>query len=153
MSDFNLHHATFKQAIVYAKALSRMTNEEICEASGINGPQVARYFQEHDAYAPAPYLIPVLCRVLGNTVLVDWINAQVEKLRAVPAISTALDLTLAVMEATKNTGILNQKTAEVLADGKITSQEAKTLQAQFRANAMECFNAADALEALAGGTE
>lgn len=151
MHNFNLHHATFKQALVFAKLIARMTNEEISETSGISGPQIARYFQEHDAYAPSPALIPVLCRALGNTVLVDWQNAQVEELRAVPAIATALDLTLAVMEATKNTGTLNAKTAEVLADGKITAQEAKTLQAQFRANAMENFSAADALDALASG--
>ena len=151
MPDFNFRHATFKQTLVYAKLLSRMTNEEISEASGISGAQIARYFQENDAYSPAPALVPVLCRALRNTVLVDWQNAQVEELRSVPTISTALDLTLAVMEATKNTGILNQKTAEVLADGKITAQEAKILQAQFRANAMECFSAADALEPLAGG--
>ena len=128
MHDFNLRHATFKQALVFAKLLSGMTNEEISEASGISLAQIARYFQEHDAYAPAPYLLPVLCRVLQNTVLVDWLNAQVEEMRSVPAISTALDLTLALMEA-------------------------KALQAQFRANAMECFNASDALEALAGGKE
>ena len=151
MRDFNLRHATFKQALVYAKLLSGMTNEEISEASGISGPQIARYFQEHDAYAPSPALIPVLCRALGNTVLVDWQDAQVEELRSVPAIATALDLTLAVMEATKNTGTLNAKTAEVLADGKITAEEAKALQAQLRANAMENFRAADALEPLAGG--
>ena len=34
---------------------------------------------------------------------------------------------MAVMEATKNTGILNSKTADVLADGKITVEEAKVL--------------------------
>ena len=106
MSDFNLHHATFKQALVYAKALSGMTNEEIAEASGINGPQVSRYFQEHDAYAPAPYLLPTLCRVLGNTVLVDWLNAQVAELRPATSIRNVQDLTMAVMRATENTGAL-----------------------------------------------
>lgn len=151
MPVFNLHHATFKQALVYAKLLSHMTNEEISEASGISLAQIARYFQENDSYSPSPALIKPLCRAMGNFVLVDWQNAQVEELRDVPAITTALDLTLAVMEATKNTGTLNAKTAEVLADGKITAEEAKALQAQFRANAMENFRAADALEALAGG--
>lgn len=148
MSDFNLHHATFKQALVYAKALSGMTNEEIAEASGINGPQVSRYFQEHDAYAPAPYLLPTLCRVLGNTVLVDWLNAQVEELRPAAAIRTVQDLTMAVMRATQNTGDLNSKTLAAIADGQISQQEARALQAQFRKNGNWNHEAADALEPL-----
>lgn len=151
MRDFNFHHATFKQALVYAKALSSMTNEEIAEASGIGGPQVSRYFQEHDTYAPAPYLIPVLCRVLGNTVLVDWLNAQVEELRPETTIQTVQDLSMAVMRATENTGELNSKTLAAIADGNITKDEARGLQAQFRKNGDWNHQAADALEPLAGG--
>lgn len=151
MSDFNLHHATFKQALVYAKALSGMTNEEIAEASGINGPQVSRYFQEHDTYAPAPYLLPVLCLVLGNTVLVDWLNAQIEELRPAASICTVQDLSMAVMRATQNTGDLNSKTLAAIADGVISQTEALSLQAQFRKNGDWNYQAADALEPLAGG--
>ena len=151
MNDFNLHHSTFKQALVYAKALSGMTNEEIAEASGINGPQVSRYFQEHDTYAPAPYLLPVLCRVLGNTVLVDWLNAQVEELRPASTILTVQDLSMAVMRATQNTGDLNSKTLAAIADGVISQAEALTLQAQFRKNGDWNHHAADALEPLARG--
>ena len=152
MQTFNLRHATFKQTLVYAKLLSRMTNEEISEASGINGPQVSRYFQEHDAYAPAPYLLPVLCRVLKNTVLVDWLNAQVEEMRPETTIQTVQDLSMAVMRATENTGELNSKTLAAIAGGTITQQEARTLQAQFRKNGDWNYQAADALEALAVGT-
>lgn len=149
-TPFNFHHATFKQALVYAKALSGMTNEEIAEASGIGGPQVSRYFQEHDAYAPAPYLLPVLCRVLKNTVLVDWLNAQVAELRPATAISNAQELTMAVMRATENTGALNSKTLAAIADGILTRDEARALQAQFRKNGDWNHEAADALEPLAG---
>ena len=151
MHDFNLRHATFKQALVFAKLLSGMTNEEISEASGISGAQIARYFQEHDAYAPSPALVPVLCRALRNTVLVDWLNAQVEELRPVAPISTVQDLTMAVMKATQNTGTLNSKTLAAIADGTISPQEARTLQAQFRTNGNWNHEAADALDALAGG--
>mgnify|MGYP003621271878 CR=1 FL=1 len=153
MHNFNLHHSTFKQALVYAKALSGMTNEDISEASGINGSQVSRYFQEHDAYAPAPYLLPLFCRVLGNTVLVDWLNAQVAELRPATSIRNVQDLTMAVMRATENTGALNSKTLEAIADGTLTRDEARTLQAQFRKNGNWNHEAADALEALAGGKE
>ena len=151
MPDFNLRYATFKQALVFAKLLSGMTNEEISEASGISGPQISRYFQEHDAYAPSPALIPVLCRALGNTVLVDWQNAQVEEMRKVPAIRNAQELSAAVMKATENTGILNSITLAAIADGKISREEARSLQARFRANGKWNYESADALDALAGG--
>lgn len=153
MPDFNPRHATFKQTLVFAKLVSGMTNEEISETSGISLAQVARYFQEHDAYAPSPALIPALCRAMGNTILVDWLNAQVEELRPVTAITTVQDLTVAVMRATENTGALNSKTVAAIADGQVSQQEARTLQAQFRKNGEWNFKAADALDALAGGAE
>lgn len=148
---FNLHHASFKQAMTYAKLLSDMTCEEIADAAGVSLARIRRYFQEHDAYAPSPALIPVLCRAMGNTVLVDWQNAQVEDLRPVAPIATVQDLTMAVMKATQNTGTLNSKTMAAIADGTITPQEARTLQAQFRTNGNWNHEAADALDALAGG--
>lgn len=153
MSVFNLRHATFKQALVYAKLMSqkRKTNEEISEASGIGLAQVSRYFQENDEYSPRPALIPALCRALGNTILVDWLNAQIEDLRPGLNIQTAADLSEAVMRATANTGDLNKKTLEAIADGSISQTEAQGLQAQFRKNGKWNLQAADALESLAKG--
>ncbi len=151
MHNFNLRHSSFKQALVYAKLLSGMTNEEISEASGIGLARIARYFQEHDAYAPSPVLIKNLCRAMGNTVLVDWINAQVDDLRQDLAIATVQDLTLAVMRATENTGALNSKTMAAINDGQISRQEASALQEQFRKNGEWNRTAADALEDLVSG--
>ena len=148
MHDFNLRHATFKKTLVFAKLMSGMTNEEISEASGISGAQIARYFQENDAYSPAPALIPVLCRALRNTVLVDWLNAQVAELRPETTIQTVQDLSMAVMRATQNTGDLNSKTLAAIVDGQISQQEARALQAQFRKNGNWNHEAADALEPL-----
>ena len=151
MPVFNLRQATFKQTLVYAKLVARMTNEEISEASGIGLAQVSRYFQENDAYSPSPVLIPALCRAMGSTILVDWLNAQIEELRPGLDISTAADLTQAVMRATANTGDLNTETLKAIADGSILSAEARTLQAQFRKNGEWNLKAADALDALARG--
>lgn len=153
MPVFNLRHATFKHTLVYAKLLSRMTNEEISEASGIGLAQVSRYFQENDTYSPSPALIPALCRVLENTILVDWLNAQVEDLRPGLNIKTAADLTQAVMRATANTGDLNSETLKAITDGSISQQEAQALQAQFWKNGQWNLQAADALESLAKGSQ
>ena len=146
---FNLRHATFKKALIHAKLVSGMTNEEISEASGISMAQIARYFQENDAYSPAPALIPALCRAMGNNILIDWFNAKVEDLQAEHTIISIQDLTIAVMRATENTGILNRKTVDALADGAFTPLEARVLQAQFRCNAEWNLSAAAALEPLA----
>ncbi len=146
---FNLAHATFKQALVHAKLVSGMINEEISEVSGISLAQVARYFQEHDAYAPSPALIKPLCRAMGNTILADWVQAQAEGMRPTESIRNAQDLTLTVMRATERNGELNRKAMDAVADGIVTPEEARVLQAQFRAMGESSLRAADALESLA----
>ena len=150
-SSINLRHITFKQALCHARMCAGMTKEEVSEASGISMSKVSRFFQENDAYNPSPALIPALCRALGNTVLVDWLNAQIEDLREDMTITSAEDLTRAVMQATQNTGVLNAKTLAAIEDGDLSRKEAQILQAQFKANGNWNYQAADALEGLASG--
>lgn len=150
-NNINLRHITFKQALCHARTCAGMTKEEISEVSDINLAQVSRFFQVNDAYNPPPALIPVLCRSLGNTILVDWFNAQIEDVRDGMNIASADGLTRAVMQATQNTGELNAKTLAAIEDDELTQKEAQELQAQFRANGNWNFQAADALEPLASG--
>ena len=150
-NNINLRHITFKQALCHAKTCADMTKEEISEVSDISLAKVSRFFQVNDAYNPPPALIPVLCRALGNTILVDWFNAQIEALRDDMTITSAEGLTRAVMQATQNTGALNAKTLAAIEDDDLTQKEAQVLQAQFRANGNWNYQAADALEGLASG--
>lgn len=151
MQLINLRHVTFKQALTHAKLLSGKTNAEICEESGLSPANVPKYFKENEAYYPSPCNIPSLCRALGNTVLVDWLNAQIEDMRESVTIGNAEELTRAVMRATKNTGALNAKTLVAIEDGGLTQAEAQELQAQFRANSAWNAQSAKALEPLASG--
>ena len=139
------------EALDAAKQRSGLTNEAIANRSSLSTAAVSRYFNKYDDYTPSPELIPLLCRALGNTIIADWIAAQVEDMHPATNITTTEDLTRAVMQATENTGILNKKTLDAVADGELSPSEAATIQAQFRANAKWNNEAADALDPLAGG--
>ncbi|WP_302981629.1 helix-turn-helix domain-containing protein [Bilophila wadsworthia] len=149
--SMNLRHMGFNEALDAAKQRSGLTNEAIANRSSLSTAAVSRYFNKYDDYTPSPELIPVLCRALGNTIIADWIAAQVEDMHPATNITTTEDLTRAVMQATENTGILNKKTLDAVADGELSPSEAVAIQAQFRANAKWNNEAADALDPLAGG--
>ena len=133
--SMNLRHMGFNEALDAAKQRSGLTNEAIANRSSLSTAAVSRYFNKYDDYTPSPELIPLLCRALGNTIIADWIAAQVEDMHPATNITTTEDLTRAVMQATENTGILNKKTLDAVADGELSPSEAATIQAQFRANA------------------
>ena len=147
--SMNLRHMGFNEALDAAKQRSGLTNEAIANRSSLSTAAVSRYFNKYDDYTPSPELIPLLCRALGNTIIADWIAAQVEDMHPATNITTTEDLTRAVMQATENTGILNKKTLDAVADGELSPSEAATIQAQFRANAKWNNEAADALDPLA----
>ena len=138
--SMNLRHMGFNEALDAAKQRSGLTNEAIANRSSLSTAAVSRYFNKYDDYTPSPELIPLLCRALGNTIIADWIAAQVEDMHPATNITTTEDLTRAVMQSPENT-----------ADGELSPSEAATIQAQFRANAKWNNEAADALDPLAGG--
>ena len=111
--SMNLRHMGFNEALDAAKQRSGLTNEAIANRSSLSTAAVSRYFNKYDDYTPSPELIPLLCRALGNTIIADWIAAQVEDMHPATNITTTEDLTRAVMQATENTGILNKKTLDV----------------------------------------
>jgi transcriptional regulator with XRE-family HTH domain len=76
----DLKNLTAKQALSLAKSLSGKTNEDIAEALGQDHSTVKRYFNENDRdYYPSLMRLPGVCLALGNTVLLDWIQKQVEE--------------------------------------------------------------------------
>ena len=76
--SMNLRHMGFNEALDAAKQRSGLTNEAIANRSSLSTAAVSRYFNKYDDYTPSPELIPLLCRALGNTIIADWIAAQVE---------------------------------------------------------------------------
>lgn len=150
LANQSLKHMSFKQALIYAKTLSGMTKEEIGEAADLQPASVARYFQQNDHYAPSPALIPALCRAMGNTILADWIAAQIEEMRPAQTIDGIDTLTQKVMGSTVNNGDLARLTREVVSDGIITIEEAKSLIGRVKANIKYLQELEAGLEPLAG---
>lgn len=146
----SLKHMSFKQALVYARTLSGMTKEDIAEVAGLPPANVARYFQQNDHYAPSPALIPAICRAMGNTIPADWISAQIEEMRPAQTIDGIDTLTQKVMGSTANNGDLARLTREVVSDGIITIEEAKSLIGRVKANIKYLQELEAGLEPLAG---
>lgn len=147
----NLRHISFKRALEAAKEMSGLTNEEITNRSGLDAASVARYFNPNDSYEPSPQKIPNLCRALGNTITADWVSAQVEDMKPKHRIHDVAGLTDAVMQTTTNNGKLVGLAREIIADGNITPEEAKALQAKLKKNGLYVLNMAESLEPLAAG--
>ena len=61
-----------------AKSASGMTDEEIAKAANISVHAVRQYQRPRDGYAPGLDKIPTLCRVMGNNILLSWIQAQAD---------------------------------------------------------------------------
>lgn len=147
----NLRHKNFKEALIEAKNLSRLTNEEIANRTGFDSPSVSRYFSQYDSYHPSPERIPAISRALGNTVICDWFPAQVQDMEHTLMLETAQDLSLIIMQTTQNNGKLAKLGVEALADMDLSQREARDLQAQIREN-IKLLNKLDgALEPIAKG--
>jgi len=147
----NLRHATFNQALQYAKMLSGLTNSEIAEKSGISPANVAKYFKPNEAYYPNPCNIPALCCALGNRVLLDWQLAQMDEICHQGAISSATDLSDAAMSIADRVGQFCAVTRVHVADGKIDKHEARESQAQIADMVRQLKGMHDQLEPLASG--
>ena len=119
----DMRFMTCKQALEMAKALSGMTLEEIARKSRISMNIVVRYFREGDNYCPGLEAIPVLCRALGNTILIDWQRAQLESLESDTPASNANDVIRAVLLVGSSVGKLHQTTDDALSDGRIDARE------------------------------
>lgn len=145
----SLRHMTFKQALVYARSVSGMTKEDISEASEIPLSTVARYFQEYDCYSPSAALIPVLCKAMGNTILASWVQAQVEDIDPAPPIASPAELTRSVLGTTINNGELSRLTHEVVADGDLSPDEAKSMIGRIDANILYLQGIRSGLDSLA----
>lgn len=68
-----------KEAIRLAKEVSGLTESQIAAGLGVSVSVVKRYLKKDDAYFPSLEMIPRLCAVLGNTILLDWQMRQLER--------------------------------------------------------------------------
>ena len=88
---------TANDAMRAAKEASGMTDKEISDKTGIPISVIRQYLCRENGYRPGLDKIPALCRALGNTILLKWLDAQcdmrAEAARTAPATSRAEVLT------------------------------------------------------------
>lgn len=150
MIDLRIH--TAKQALVLAKMMSGLTCEEIAERSGVSYPVVRRYFQEHDTdYAPSIYRIPALCKALGNRVLFDWQEAQLEEMNA-GDIRSGAELQSELNRLTRELGELAGVVDEGVRDGTLSRTEARRISGEARDVERQARRIRDGLQHIAEST-
>lgn len=114
-SGFDLRRLTAKQALSLAKSLSGKSVEEIAEALGQDHSSVKRYFKESDNdYYPSLLRIPCLCQALGNTLILDWVEAQFEDRSVKLSISSDTELLRRLNRLAGELGSVHQVVDETL---------------------------------------
>lgn len=76
MPDYQ--NMTAVEAVRHAKDVSGMTVEQIARAADVPVATIRRYLERDSGYLPALERIPALCRAMGNVVIVQWIEAQLD---------------------------------------------------------------------------
>lgn len=97
-----------------AKAASGMTDEEIAKAANISVHAVRQYQRQRDGYAPGLDKIPTLCRVMGNNILLSWIQAQADPraLCDIPPATSRAEVLTAVARVSATLGDAQRRLAD-----------------------------------------
>lgn len=101
------------EALREAKDASGLTAEAIARGVGLSATHLRRYLDPSDNYAPSLHLIPVLCRVMRNRILLHWLEAQMtpDDVSVTPA-ATRADVLTAVARAGSALGEVQRIVAE-----------------------------------------
>lgn len=109
------------------KDKSGLSTKEIAKSPGISVAMLNRYLNQNDNYSPSMEMIPELCRILGNDVLLQWLNIRCgrEPPRQVPPAETRADVLTSVARAGAALGDVQR----LLADHAwLTPEDARTLR-------------------------
>jgi transcriptional regulator with XRE-family HTH domain len=128
----DLKRLTAKQALSLAKGVAGMTNDELAEALGQDHSSVKRYFNENDReYYPSLFRIPKLCQALGNTILLDWIQVQLEDGGDSPAITSDSDLLRRLNRLAGELGGVHRSVDDTLSGPGLDNFDPKRLLAEL----------------------
>ena len=136
MPDYQ--NMSWLEALRYAKDVSGLTAEEIATRMGVKPSIVRRYLQNAEGYAPGLDKLPALCSALGNTVLLQWLTAQLEPadVEVLPARDRAEVLT-AVASASAALGDVQRRLVETAQAG-IDPACARELRSMLLEVILEC---------------
>lgn len=135
----NLKGMSVKAAFQLAISQSNKTQEEIMDQMGWSQTVTSRFFSL-DGYLPTYSSIPKLCRVLGNTVIVDWLNSNIEKSTDVYAPLDSRELLLDVAKLAEQFGNIASECRMAAEDNNISQNEAKRILKKVRIVSKELSN-------------
>jgi len=128
----DLKRMTAKQALVLAKGVAGKKNEELAEGMGQEVSTVKRYFNENDSdYYPSLFRIPMLCNALGNSILADWIQMQLEDDTDSPAITSDNDLLRRLNRLAGELGAVHRSVDEALAGQGLDNFDSRHLLSEL----------------------
>lgn len=101
------------EAIRHAKEASGLTAEEIAPLAGVSPDTMRQYLRRAGGYMPGLDKIPGLCRAFGNTVLLQWVEAQLERdPEEIPPAKTRAEVLTAVARTSASLGDVQRLLAE-----------------------------------------
>lgn len=123
----DLRNMTATEALRYARMVSGKTLEDLAEITGWGMSQVKQYFDSSARYFPSLPRIPTLCEAMGNTILLDWLKAQLEEIEPAAMIRSGCDLLMKVARVGAELGDVQRSTESALSDGRLDDTEAAAL--------------------------
>lgn len=116
------------EAIRFAIEWSGKTRKEVASALGMNVGHINRYCSREDPHEPSLSMIRRLCLVLGNTVLLKWVEAKLDTSEAhFPAPENRAQVLTAIARAVAALGEANHLAAETEERG-ITPADAREIR-------------------------
>lgn len=113
-----------EDAFRLAASQSGKSANQICQEMGWQ-PTFARRIFSIEKFYPSFADIPKFCRVVGNTIVIDWLkaNAMADKKLCPHKIQNCLDLAQDVLTLAESTGKLSTTAKEAILDGSIEHEE------------------------------
>lgn len=145
----DLKNMTANDAIYEAFMQSPKSREEISDETHYSYETIARYFNPNDNYQPPLRNIPTLCRVLGNTILVDWIVAQLDHLSE-SHVLTVKRLLKGAAKLGAEVGDVFKEVSDVAGDGEIAPEKAMRLNGELADVENNAHEMREGLQAIAG---
>lgn len=143
----DLKNMTGTEAFQLAKAESALTIEEIAERLSVSPSVIKRYLKTDDKYLPSLEMIPRLCSTLGNNILLQWLEAQIEaEENAVPPAQNRAEVLTSIVRAGAALGDVQRILAQTQV---IAPHNARKIRSALNDVIAECHVAKESLQPLA----
>ena len=115
--------------------------------SNVSPSVIKRYLKSGDSYLPGLEMLPRLCAVLGNTILLQWLEAQVEsEEESVPPAQSRAEVLTSVARA----GVALGDVQRILVESKVIApHHAREIRSALNDVITECRIAKESLQPLA----